>query len=358
VLTTPAARTGRSQICAVLALDVSQLELLCSRVFPDVDPPPDRYGGRPPVPGWRRLAAVLAYLRLPRATLRRAGAVVGVGRSTVARALRELLPTLAGLGLTQPDGSVLQPADLHEWLAELAAGSELVLIDGTVTEIPRPALASTRRLFWNVKHACYSYQSLTVVTPAGDFLALTSGWPGKVHELDALDHAAFLPALVTSKVLTLADRGFRGAPARTGAHRRAVRPTRRPVVQAPRPAGDRPGVQLPAELHPGRRRARHGRPQTLGHPPVHQILDRPVRRCSQGRRKHHLAAALRAPGGVVKEVLGQALSYPSQRRPARRQRAPAAATGSTTAGRVGRTSRAPPGHSSAGGQARVRRSGR
>ena len=217
MLTTPAARTGRSQICAVLALDVSQLELLCSRVFPDVDPPPDRYGGRPPVPGWRRLAAVLAYLRLPRATLRRAGAVVGVGRSTVARALRELLPTLAGLGLTQPDGSVLQPADLHEWLAELAAGSELVLIDGTVTEIPRPALASTRRLFWNVKHACYSYQSLTVVTPAGDFLALTSGWPGKVHELDALDHAAFLPALVTSKVLTLADRGFRGAPARTGA---------------------------------------------------------------------------------------------------------------------------------------------
>jgi len=88
-----------------------------------------------------------------------------------------------------------------EWLAELAAGSELVLIDGTVTEIPRPALASTRRLFWNVKHACSSYQSLTVVTPAGDFLALTSGWPGKVHELEALDHAAFLPALVTSKVL-------------------------------------------------------------------------------------------------------------------------------------------------------------
>lgn len=169
------------------------------------------------MPGWRRLAAVLAYLRLPKATLRRAGALAGIGRSSVARALVELVPMLAGVGLAQPDGTMLHPQDLQEWLAEMAAAGEVVLLDGTVTQVPSAPRASTRRLLWNFKHARYGYQSLVVVSATGDFLALHSGWPGSIHELNCLDNCAFLPALVGSKVLVLADRGFRGAPARTGA---------------------------------------------------------------------------------------------------------------------------------------------
>ncbi len=169
------------------------------------------------MPGWRRLAGVLAYLRLPKATLRRAGAVAGIGRSSVARALTELIPVLAGLGLAQPDGTMLQPEDLQGWLAEMADAGELVLLDGTVTECPGTATPSTRRLLWNFKHARYGYQSIVMVSAAGDFLGLHSGWPGSIHELNCLDHAAFLPALVGSGVLALADRGFWGAPDRTGA---------------------------------------------------------------------------------------------------------------------------------------------
>lgn len=214
---TPLARPGPNDIGAALELSRAHLDLLVLHLAPP-DPPPDPRGGRPPIPGWLRLCVVLLHLRLNRVSLRKVAAQAGISKSSVSRIIRDLTPRIATFGLLQADGTLLQPGDLQAWLAEIADNHEVTLLDGTFTQVPRPALASTRRLFYQVKSRTYCYQTLGLSTGRGDILVLDGGWPGKIHELDILDHTAFLPALEASQVTSLTDRGFRGVDKRTDAN--------------------------------------------------------------------------------------------------------------------------------------------
>jgi hypothetical protein len=92
-----------------------------------------------------RLDAVGAVL-LDGLSYRRAARMVGISKTEVGDSLDLLLPKLATLGYCQPDGTFITSLDdLRQWLAEMAASGEAVVVDGLATRCSDPQAGPTRR---------------------------------------------------------------------------------------------------------------------------------------------------------------------------------------------------------------------
>jgi len=157
-----------------------------------------------------RLDAVGSVL-LDGLSYRRAGRAVGISKTEVGDSLDLLLGELAALGFCQPDGSFITSLDqLRQWLAEMAASGEAVLVDGLGTRVQRPRGWGNQKVLYDAKRHTHTAQGLAVSTIHGDLLWVDGGWPGSCHEHELIKLAELDRALDGVQVVSLLDRGFRG----------------------------------------------------------------------------------------------------------------------------------------------------
>jgi hypothetical protein len=109
------------------------------------------------------------------------------------------------------DGSFLTTVEqLGEWLAEMAAAGEAVLVDGLATRVQRPRGWANQKVLYDPKRHTHTAQGLAISTIHGDLLWLDGGWPGCCHEQELVTLAGLDDALDRVEVASLLDRGFRG----------------------------------------------------------------------------------------------------------------------------------------------------
>jgi hypothetical protein len=93
-----------------------------------------------------------------------------------------LLGELAGLGICQPDGTLVTDLDdLAQRLGEMAADGEAVCVDGLGTRVQRPAGWVNQKVLYDAKRHTHTAQGLAVSTTYGDLLYCDGGWPGSCH---------------------------------------------------------------------------------------------------------------------------------------------------------------------------------
>ena len=175
--------------------------------------------GRPSIDFPSRLFVVLVFLRSD-ATYRRMQADYGVGKDLICRSVAgvcELIPTL---GITRSDGSVILNEDgLHELLAEMADPSDedepgsvsgAVIVDGTFTQVGRPAGWEQQKLLYNFHRHLHCLVFQTCVDHSGDLLWLSGHYPGSTHDLTALHKSILSTLLKSTGVPFIGDKGYQG----------------------------------------------------------------------------------------------------------------------------------------------------
>jgi hypothetical protein len=177
----------------------------------DLAPPrPPGQGGTRPLSLEVRLDAVAAVI-LDGLSYRRAARMVGISKTEVGDSMDLLLPELATLGYCQPDGTFITSLDgLRQWLAEMAAAGEAVVVDGLATRVQRPAGWANQKVLYDAKRHTHTAQGVAVSTIRGDLLWCDGGWPGSCHEHELIALSGLGEVLDAAGVASLLDRGFRG----------------------------------------------------------------------------------------------------------------------------------------------------
>jgi hypothetical protein len=137
-------------------------------------PRPRGRGGTPPLSLEVRLDAVAAVL-LDGLSYRRAGRMVGISKTEVGDSLDLLLGPLAALGVCQPDGIFITSLDdLGQWLAEMAAAGEAVVVDGLATRVQRPCGWANQKVLFDAERHSHTAQGVAVSTVWGDLCGWTA----------------------------------------------------------------------------------------------------------------------------------------------------------------------------------------
>jgi hypothetical protein len=124
--------------CPRSSLPAAVLAWLAARLDHLLPSRPPGQGGTPPLSLEVRLDAVAAVL-LDGLSYRRAGRMVGISKTEAGDSLDLLLGPLGDLGFCQPDGTFITTLDqLRQWLVEMAAADEVVMVDGLATRVQRP----------------------------------------------------------------------------------------------------------------------------------------------------------------------------------------------------------------------------
>jgi len=203
--------------CPRSSLPAKVLTYLVGRLAHLLPPRPPGVGGTRPLSLEVRLDAVGAVI-LDGLSYRRAGRAVGISKTEVGDSLDLLLPKLAALGYCQPDGRFITTLeDLRQWLGEMAATGEAVVVDGLGTRVQRPAGWVNQKVLYDAKRHTHTAQGLALSTIWGDLLWCDGGWPGSCHEQELVELAGLGEVLDAAGVASLLDRGFRGM-AKTRAH--------------------------------------------------------------------------------------------------------------------------------------------
>lgn len=174
-------------------------------------------GRKHAVPFAGRLLLTLMYLRW-NVTYRFLAAVFGSDKDTINRAVAELTPLLAVVGITAPDGSrVGDEQALQAQLVKLSDSGRAALIDGSFVPIPRPSKG------WDAQKAQYSshrhrhvntFQAIT--DDHGSLLWVTPAAAGATHDLTAIAVSSAAGPLAESEVTVLADKAYIGIKAKLG----------------------------------------------------------------------------------------------------------------------------------------------
>jgi hypothetical protein len=179
-----------------------------------------------------RLFVTLLHLR-HNVPFRALGALVGMSKDTAHRAVVELVPLLAEVGITASDGSAITSVDdLREFFERRGPGGG-ALLDGTF--IPRRALVGVGR------HRSPSTPGTvtgTVAAPRsspiyeGNVLFVGEAEDGPTHDITGARRSGIGEAAAGTDTTIIADRGYRGW---------GNKPTDPdgPKVLAPRPGGRR-----------------------------------------------------------------------------------------------------------------------
>jgi hypothetical protein len=196
--------------CPRSSLPEAVLAWLAARLAHLLPSRPPGQGGTPPLSLEVRLDAVAAVL-LDGLSYRRAGRMVGISKTEVGDSLDLLLGPLGALGFCQPDGSFITSLDdLRQWLGEMAAAGEAVVVDGLATRVQRPCGWANQKVLYDFKRHSHTAQGLAVATIWGDLLWVDGGWPGSCHEHELIQLAGLGGVLDDVAVASLLDRGFRG----------------------------------------------------------------------------------------------------------------------------------------------------
>jgi hypothetical protein len=144
---------------------------------------------------------------------RRAARMVGISKTEVGDSMNLLLPKLATLGYCQPDGTFITSLDdLRQWLTEMAASGEAVVVDGLATRVQRPAGWPNQKVLYDAKRHAHTAQGVVVSTSWGDLLWCDGGWPGSCHEHELIELSGLGEVLDAADVASLLDRGSGGWP--------------------------------------------------------------------------------------------------------------------------------------------------
>ncbi len=182
--------------CPRSSLPAHALAWLADRLAHLLPPRPPGQGGTPPLSLEVRLDAVAAVI-LDGLSYRRAGRAVGISKTEVGDSLD------LGSFITSLD-------DLREWLAEMAAAGEAVVVDGLATRVQRPRGWANQKVVYDAKRHTHTAQGLAISTIHGDLLWCDGGWPGSCHEHELMELAGLGGVLDGVEVASLLDRGFRG----------------------------------------------------------------------------------------------------------------------------------------------------
>jgi DDE superfamily endonuclease len=196
--------------CPRSSLPADVLAWLAGRLAHLLPSRPPGQGGTPPLALEARLDAVAAVI-LDGLSYRRAGCMVGISKTEVGDSMDLLLGRLAALGYCQPDGTFITGLeDLRQWLAEMAAAGEAVVVDGLATRVQRPCGWANQKVLYDVKRHAHTAQGLAVSTIHGDLLWVDGGWPGSCHEHELVELSGLGEVLDDGELASLLDRGFRG----------------------------------------------------------------------------------------------------------------------------------------------------
>jgi hypothetical protein len=168
------------------SLPVPVLAWLVGRLAYLLLPRPATVGGNPPLALEVRLDAVAAVI-LDGLSYRRAGRMVGISKTEVGDSLDLLLPKLAALGFSQPDGTFMATlAGLGDRLTEMTHTGEAVLVDGLASRVQRPRSWANQKVLYDAKRHTHTAQGVAVSTIQGDLLWCDGGWPGSYHAHELL----------------------------------------------------------------------------------------------------------------------------------------------------------------------------
>lgn len=157
------------------------------------------------------MLVTLVHLRtqLPHAAL---AELYGMGRSIINEAIGEIRPLLAERGFAVPDRPSLRPRTLADVFACAEAEGVTLRIDGTGTQVRRPAAHQPgRRAFAPGKKKQNTIKPTTISDRQGRTLWSGAVRPGRVHDQAAMrtegiaEHFRLYP-----KVRAEADEGYRG----------------------------------------------------------------------------------------------------------------------------------------------------
>ncbi len=163
-----------------------------------------------------RLFVTLLHLR-HNVAFRALGALVGMSKDTAHRAVVELVPLLAEVGITAGDGkAIASVADLERFFKDRGPGGGAIL-DGTFVPTPRPGgpWANQKAQYSGHRHRhCRSPQVLTDLD--GNVIWIGDAEPGPTHDLTGARRTGIAEAAASTGTTILADRGYRGWGTNTG----------------------------------------------------------------------------------------------------------------------------------------------
>lgn len=175
--------------------------------------------GRKPVPFAGRLFLALTRLRL-NLPYRVLGTVLGVSKDTVQRCENEIVPLLAAMGITAPNGArVRTRGDLTLQLYELADVDRAALLDGSFVRVGRPKEREASKARWSFHRHCYAMNFQAISDDDGALLWVGGIGPGNTHDLTAIAASDAVLPLRLSRVRLAADKGYIGMQERLGLHR-------------------------------------------------------------------------------------------------------------------------------------------
>lgn len=164
-------------------------------------------GRRHELPFAGRLLLVLMNLRW-NVPYRMLAAVFATNKDTINRAVAEMTPLLAAVGITAGDASrVGDEAALTAELRKLSDAKRAAIVDGTFVPIPRPGKGG-----WEAQKAQYSTHKhrhvntfQTATDDRGRLLWVGGAEPGSTHDLTAVARSMAAGPLAASEVTVLAD---------------------------------------------------------------------------------------------------------------------------------------------------------
>jgi len=192
------------------------LTYLEEKLPPRPELPPSGRTGRPPLTLAQRLEA-LWLVSVDGLSYRRAARVLAVGKTSVGESLDLLVGHLADLGFCQPDGTFIRTTeDLSAELDYLESYGEAVCLDGAGIRTQMPSSRANSRELYDAHHHQCGVQAVVLSNIYGDLLWVDGGVPGRAHELTVVECIGLAQVLADSRVIVVADRGYRGLDRRDG----------------------------------------------------------------------------------------------------------------------------------------------
>jgi hypothetical protein len=241
--------------------------------------------GRKPTSFYKLFVCVLVHLRwgLP---YRFIGALFGIGKDPICRAVQIIVPMLADLGITREGQRITSTQDLVAVFNLLKSQDRAVLLDGTLIPTYRPQGDwETQKRQYNPHKHRHGRNVQVISDDKGNPLWVGDPTDGSVPDITSIDGSDGASALKESDVETLADKGYIGIAKRCGLTNVAT-PKRRRKAQEPPSTEER---EFDLQLARERVRVEH----TMRRLKVNKTLH------GFRRRGKHLGATVKAVAALI-----------------------------------------------------------
>ena len=150
-----------------------------------------------------------------------------MSKDTVQRSETEIVPLLADLGITAPDGRrVRDKGDLAQQLVQLSDQQRSALLDGSFVPVSRPSGRDDQKAFWSFHRHTYAMNFQAISDDTGALLWVGGVGPGNTHDITAIATSEAVFPLQVAQVPLIVDKGYIGLKKKLGL-RRVTHPMRK-----------------------------------------------------------------------------------------------------------------------------------